>query len=153
MKPAREASVLIACATNSDLGSTVLAARAAKEVFDEYNHNKDFYADMWAFNFNSIRSSKEYRTICFGDVPPNEREQIRRLYKDKFSDKSTAEIYDALGTESTYVCKYSPIEAKWVYMYLQKHRTWEYSEKNTVSSEEICRRLNDKELREYLLLF
>jgi hypothetical protein len=142
----------IAAITNRDVQKSLIVAEAAKKATKEYLNNRDHYNDMIQFNVcNGIKSDKTYHRVTYTDLPPDIREHVRSLY-DRFSGKSTNEIFLKLGISPTSGNKYSPIEAKWAYMYIKKFG-WDYNPRNKLKNREILRPLNSNEYSEYLSMF
>jgi hypothetical protein len=127
---------------------TALAWAAAKFALAEYKANDDYYHDLAKFNFSGVTDRSTYNKVVLDLAPPEEQRKIERLYRDKFEDLSLSEIYQLLGLPETKT-KYSPLESKWAFEYFKKFGTFEYSDKNIVTSEELLSRLSIKDAWEY----
>lgn len=144
---------MLAALTNRDIRKSAIGTLAAKSIAAEYLHNREHYHDMFMFNVcNGVKTDKTHDTVSYTDMPPHERDRVRKLY-NLFKNKSTAEIFQALGTLPTSGNKYSPIEAKWAYTYYKKYGYWDYRKENVVSANEILAPLNKNQLAEYLQIF
>lgn len=126
----------------------VLVTKTVTNTVTEYNTQRAHYNDLIRFNlFNGINTGKQWKHINFADPPPNERERLKSLY---LTLGTVSKIFDILGTKATVTCKNYPIEAKWVFEYYKKYKTFEYHPNNHVSNQEIMRPLTKEELDEYL---
>jgi len=145
--------LLLAALTNRNTRKSATITFIASRIAREYLHNREYYHDMFKFNVcNGFATDKVHDKVSYTDMPPHERERVRKLY-DLFEDKSTEQIFKMLGTVPTSGNKYSPIEAKWAYTYYKKYRHWNYLKENEVSLNEIIKPLNPADLPEYISIF
>lgn len=146
-------SVAGAAVINKNLRKAAVATLFTKVVLDEVIPNREHYCDMIKFNFfNSITSDKKYTKVQFSDLPPSFDVQVKRL-RDMFENYGTEEIFRALGTRSSVVNKYSPIQAKLAFTYYKKYNTLEYIEGNEVTDSEILEKLTVTEQLEYRKIY
>lgn len=133
---------------------SALAAAVVKQIGIEYLHNADYYHDFVKFNFcNGTQSDKQYRKVCYYDLPVTERERLLRLKDRYFSGIATSEIYRRLGLPETGTNKTLPIETKWAYAYYKKYGHWDYMARNIVTDSEILMPLTSEEVSEYARMF
>jgi len=146
-------SVVGAALINKNLRKSAVVTLLTKVILDEVVPNREHYCDMIRFNFfNSITSDKTYTKMQFSDLPPDFTKQVKRLYSF-FEDCTTEEIFARLGTRSSTVNKYSPIQAKLAFTYYKKYKTLEYVEGNTIEDSEVLQKLTANEQLEYSKIY
>jgi hypothetical protein len=143
----------IVAANHAFVKKAAFATAVAKQVGVEYLHNAKYYNDFVKFNFCGVKSDKQYRKVCYYDLPIKERDRLNTFRRTYFSNVSTFEIYRRLGVSPSETNKTMPVESKWAYTYFKKYGHWNYSEYNSVTDSEILRPLNAEEAKEYSRMF
>ena len=144
----------LVAANNSFVKKATFAAAVVKQIGEEYLHNAKYYNDFAKFNFcNGVKSDKQYRKVCYHDLPIKERDRLSRLKKCYFAGVDTYDIYRRLGVSTSTTNKTMPVESKWAYTYFKKYGHWDYMEHNNVTDSEILRPLSTEEAREYSRMF
>lgn len=134
---------------------TVALAAVVGHAEKHVSNNFDFYTDFAKFNFLKNSPSKKLEKqlhVNFGNLP-KEAEKTISAAKEKLKEKKISRIFRILGIVETETNKFSPLEAKWVFEYFKKYRTWEYHRYNKISIKELLSPLSTQELAEYLAIF
>jgi hypothetical protein len=144
--------VLLAALSNRNVLKSTVAASAAKAALRECTDNARFYKDLFEFNLgNREVVEKDYKYVCFHDLPPEVEKTIARGYR-AMKDYSVAQIYKKLNLSCSTTNKSSPIETKWIYHYRTEYGSDQYSYKNTVDDAILLKPLTDAQYVEYQLM-
>lgn len=103
---------------NSDARKIRRYSRFADKVVGNIIYNKEYYKDQIKFNFSPVVKGEKKTYLNAGALPKEIQTTINRLY-EKYKDIDC--VFVSLNVPKSEFCRWTPLEAKYVFEYKRKH--------------------------------